>query len=361
MIRELRLQEFKCFGDQRLPMANLTLLAGANAAGKSTVIQSLLLLRQSHLRGTLAGGELLLNGPLVNVGTALDAVREKADTDTISFTLTQRDMQQHQFGFDYPRGAGESYILRGTAQDYDTNLSLFAPRFNYLNAERIGPRLLYPMSEMIEDLVDVGVRGEFTAHCLERFGTTPLINPQLALNAENTSTLLFDQTRYRMQQIIPDLDIDPKAITEADQMRIGFRTTTGRFLRPTNIGFGIIYTLPIVVAALLSPEEALLIVENPEAHLHPASQSRIGGFLAEVAAANVQVLIETHSDHVLNGIRLAVRRKILGTDQVSINYFRSNGDGVPEVSHPQIYPDGGIDPWPSGFFDQFEQDLLELL
>ncbi|NCC31072.1 MAG: DUF3696 domain-containing protein [Chloroflexia bacterium] len=360
MIRELRLQEFKCFADQRLPMANLTLLAGANAAGKSTVIQSLLLLRQSHLRRTLASGELLLNGPLVNVGTALDAVREKADTNTVTFTLTEADGQSQQFAFEYPRGAGDSYTLHGEKQDYDPERSLFAPRFNYLNAERIGPRLIYPMSEMIEDLVDVGIRGEYTAHCLERFGATPLINPQLILEEDSLSKLLFDQTRYRMRRIIPDLDIDPRAITEADQMRVGFKTSTGRFLRPTNIGFGIIYTLPIVVAALLSPQDALLIVENPEAHLHPASQSRIGAFLAEVAAAGVQVLIETHSDHVLNGMRLAVRRGVLQTDQVSINFFRS-ADGATEVTHPQIYPDGGIDPWPSGFFDQLEQDLLELL
>lgn len=361
MIRQLRLQEFKCFGDQKLPMADLTLLAGANAAGKSTVIQSLLLLRQSHLRRTLVGGELLLNGPLVNVGTALDAVNERAETDNIIFTLQQADAREHRFAFEYPRGGGDSYTLRGVAGPYDETLSLFAPRFNYLNAERVGPRLIYPMSEMIEDLVDVGIHGEYTAHSLDRFGSTALANPLLITGEGEQAPLLLDQTRYRMRRIVPELDIDLRAITEADQVRVGFKTTTGRYLRPTNIGFGIIYTLPIVVAALLSPQGALLVVENPEAHLHPASQSRIGGFLAEVAAAGIQVLIETHSDHVLNGIRLAVRRGTLRPDQVAINFFRSAELGVAQVSHPQIYPDGGIDPWPSGFFDQIEHDLLELL
>ena len=361
MIAELRLQEFKCFGDQRLPMGDLTLLAGANAAGKSTVIQSLLLLRQSHLRRTLSSGELLLNGPLVNVGTALDAVNERAATDNVVFTLRQGNGTEHQFSFEYPRGGGDRYTLPGKATAYDESLSLFAPRFNYLNAERVGPRLIYPMSEMIEDLVDVGIHGEYTAHCLQRFGTAPLPNLDVIPHDGEQSQLLFDQTRYRMREIVPELDIDLHAITEADQMRVGLKTSTGRFLRPTNIGFGIIYTLPIVVAALLSPKGALLIVENPEAHLHPRSQSRIGDFLARVAAAGVQVLIETHSDHVLNGIRVATRRGAIRPEQIAINFFQSSDTGVSQVSHPRIYPDGGIDPWPVGFFDQMEKDLLELL
>lgn len=357
MIHELRLQEFKCFSDQRLPMADLTLLAGANAAGKSTVIQSLLLLRQSHLRRTLQRGELLLNGPLVNVGTALDAVNERGLTDRVAFTLLEKYFREQCFAFDYPRGAGDSYVLRGTAGEYDEKFSLFAKRFNYLNAERVGPRLIYPMSEMIEGLVDVGIHGEYAAHCLQRFGDDSLLNPRLISSTEGQhSPRLFDQTRYRMREMIPDLDIELLAITDADQMRVGFKTSTGRFLRSTNIGFGIIYTLPIIVAALLLPEGALLIVENPEAHLHPASQSRIGVFLAEVAAAGIQVIVETHSDHVLNGIRRAVRTKMITPEQVSILFFLGGG----AVEQPRIYPSGGIDPWPDGFFDQMEKDLMEL-
>jgi predicted ATPase len=358
VIQELCLREFKCFADRRLPIADLTLLAGANATGKSTIIQALLLLRQSHLRGTLARGELLLNGPLINVGTALDAVNESGATDTVVFALVEEDGREHRFAFDYPRGAGDSYTLRGPARPYDETLGLFAPRFNYLNAERVGPRLVYPMSEMIQDIVDVGIHGEYTAHCLHRFGTAPLLIPSLILGDDERSPFLFEQTRYRMREIIPDLDIDLRAITEADQVRVGLKTNTGRFLRPTNIGFGIIYALPIVVAALLSPQGALLIVENPEAHLHPASQSRIGSFLAEVAAAGVQVIVETHSDHVLNGIRRSVRSRKGGIspEQISILFFTGRG----AVDRLRIYPSGGIDPWPEGFFTQIESDLMEL-
>jgi len=193
---------------------------------------------------------------LVNVGTAIDAVNETAATDTVAFTLIDNDGREQRFAFDYPRGEGESYILRGMpGVPYNPNHCLFASRFNYLHAERVGPRVLYPMSEMIEDLIDVGIHGEYTAHCLDRFGSMPIPNPNLVHGEGTSSRLLFDQTRYWMSEIVPDLDIDLKAITEADQMRIGLKTSTGRFLRPTNIGFGIIYTLPVIVAT--SMQEAV--------------------------------------------------------------------------------------------------------
>src|SRR5438046_1441121 len=79
--------------------------------------------------------------------------------------------------------------------------------------------------------------------------------------------------------------------------------------RPTNVGFGITYALPIVVSILSARPGSLVIIENPEAHLHPRGQVRMGELLSLASTAGIQVLIETHSDHVLNGIRLAVRAK----------------------------------------------------
>ncbi len=119
--------------------------------------------------------------------------------------------------------------------------------------------------------------------------------------------------------------------------------------------------LPIVVAALSVQPGNLLLVENPEVHLHPAGQSKIGEFLARVAAAGIQVVIETHSDHVLNGIRRAVKMKTLSCDKVALHFFRPRSenlnDKTPQVQTPEIFADGNIDFWPKGFFDQFDVDM----
>ena len=87
---------------------------------------------------------------------------------------------------------------------------------------------------------------------------------------------------------------------------LGHKVASSEY-RPTNVGFGITYALPIVVSALSARPGSLLIVENPEAHLHPRGQVKMGELLCQASEAGIQVLIETHSDHVLNGIRLAVR------------------------------------------------------
>lgn len=98
------------------------------------------------------------------------------------------------------------------------------------------------------------------------------------------------------------------------------------------------------------------MVENPEAHLHPAGQSRLGGFLARVAGSGVQVLIETHSDHVVNGVRLAVAaERTIAADDTIVHFF---GEGEPAVI--ELNEHGRLTEWPDGFFDQIENDLGRL-
>lgn len=364
MIQNLTIQRFKCFNNQKIEFCPLTLLVGANATGKSSVIQSLLLLKQSHQTGALRAGQLSLNGRLISVGTAKDALYNESEEDSIAFSLAiEPEKMPVTFEFAYPRGNPNAYTLMSHQEVHYPTINLFDNRVTYLGAERLGPRLLYPMSDVGREEMNVGIQGEHTAHCLAEFGQEAIRNPNLVYPGEKSSSLTY-QTKLWMRRIVPNLDIEIEQISQADQVRVGFRNQgiESDYLRPTNIGFGVSYTLPIVVAALMSSDQSMLIVENPEAHLHPASQSEMGQFLARAAAAGIQVIIETHSDHVLNGIRLAVKRQLLQAEDVSIQYFIAGGkDTEYKVLTPKIDADGRIDSWPEGFFDQIEKDLLELL
>ena len=104
----------------------------------------------------------------------------------------------------------------------------------------------------------------------------------------------------------------------------------------------------------------MFIVENPEAHLHPSGQSRIGKFLARMAASGLQVVVETHSEHVINGVRIAtlVANDLLPGDAI-INYFSVQNKKV-EVEEITIKPDGDLTSWPVGFFDQEQRDFAEM-
>jgi predicted ATPase len=145
--------------------------------------------------------------------------------------------------------------------------------------------------------------------------------------------------------------------TNAAMLRFKRNDVLTDWLRPANVGFGVSYALPIVVAGLTAAPSGLLIVENPEAHLHPAGQSAMGRFLASVAAAGVQVILETHSDHLLNGIRIAVGADgSLTPEAVSVHYFEDSGD----VRTLTMDSHGAVSEWPLGFFDQMEHDLGKL-
>ena len=104
-------------------------------------------------------------------------------------------------------------------------------------------------------------------------------------------------------------------------------------------------------------------MENPEAHLHPAGQSKIGGFLARIAADGVQVFLETHSDHVLNGIRVAVAEgsAALSTEEAAIHFFRAEDEDGPDRQSIELKRTGQLSAWPVGFFDQVQVDLAALV
>ena len=99
----------------------------------------------------------------------------------------------------------------------------------------------------------------------------------------------------------------------------------------------------------------ILIIENPEAHLHPYAQSILSKFLAGVSRVGVQVLVESHSEHILDGFRIIVHDKIIDLNEINILYFDKNDETY--FHKIDIKDDGDIENWPTNFFDQSTNDL----
>ncbi len=144
--------------------------------------------------------------------------------------------------------------------------------------------------------------------------------------------------------------------TNAATVRFRPPNVRADWMRPSNVGFGLSYALPVVVGGLVASIDRILIVENPEAHLHPAGQSEIGRFLATIAASGVQTIVETHSDHVLNGIRHAIALGGALEPEDAVFHFLSSEDTVAI----DVDARGALSSWPAGFFDQGERDLTDL-
>jgi predicted ATPase len=121
----------------------------------------------------------------------------------------------------------------------------------------------------------------------------------------------------------------------------------------------------MLLSIIISQSGDSIIIENPEAHLHPQAQSRLMEYLVSVSKKkNVQCFIETHSDHIVNGLLVALKESRLDVDDAQILFFdRKNGEGKPSVDvvNLQITQSGRVRRPPKGFCDQYGIDLRKLI
>lgn len=364
MISALRIQNFKCFDDALVPMRSLTVLSGINGMGKSSVLQSLLLLRQSVLEASDTK-DALLNGALISLGYADDVLYENAqNSETISFTLTEDDLKSNTYSYAYRKG--EKILQAQGNQPECLNSPLFGKEFYYLKAERIGPRTAFDSLDKERNRYNrIGNAGEHCAwllaeHERKTIGSTTLLHQNEKLNE------LRSQVEAWLSEIgqNPRIHVDEHHSMDLVRMQFSFMREgipTGNY-RSTNVGFGLTYTLPIFVASLIVKPGGMLIIENPEAHLHPKGQAAIGRFLCRVAASGVQVIVETHSDHLLNGVRISAKQKLIEPRDIALNFFyRKTGRQSTSLTTPNIDRHGRLDHWPEDFFDEWEKGLIELL
>lgn len=359
MIKSLTVRNIKCFVKQEFNLSGLTVFCGANSAGKSTAIQCLLLLRQSYNKDKLSGGEIHLIGEYFSLGHVSDLVNHKADDKFVSI-----DIDGINFLSDVSRVNRDSYRLPFSA-DSDTEHPSFSRTFVYLSAERLGPRNSHDVSFESKS-IDFGIYGQFALSEFVKRASSPAINHALArlynpTDASPSDTLTLEiAVKEAMKQICPGFDLKYQSHTTVDRVSGAFASeNTLTPVRPTNTGFGVSYLLPIIIAGFCLSSGDTFIVENPEVHLHPSAQSSVAKFLAQVAASGVQVIIETHSDHVINGIRLFVKDSPGFSDRVVINSIGKNF-GNPEVKAITVDRDGNLSGTQDGFFDQTEKDLLRL-
>ena len=364
MLEQIVLQNFKCFEEVKVTCAPLTLLCGLNGMGKSSIIQSLLILRQSFQSGALARGSLMLDGSMADLGTGMDVLFEGAEEDLIVFELHGTNAEPCRFSFGYSRAADTlTASVEAELPDRWSTHVPFGGGLFYVNAERTGPRKFYPQSESFAQRGDLGSRGEYALNYLHAHTGESL--PEHDPRCEGQPSREFlSVAEHWLQEVSPGVHLDVESIRNADGLISSFSFDRSgdiptRPFRATNVGFGLSYILP-VITAMLTPPGTLCLVENPEAHLHPRGQTRMAELAVHAARSGVQIIVETHSDHFLDGVRIAVRDGLITPEQTAVHYFERM-DGSVRVTSPDIDSDGRLSEWPEGFFDQHEENLVKLL
>ena len=400
MLRNIKLMHFKCFEHLELDCRQLNLLCGLNGMGKSSVIQALLMLRQSFKTGELLVGRLALNGERVAVGTGADVLFEDAEHDVLGFALESDETETSwEMEFDCLRTSMADILNSSSSKTMLTKRQLgnfgkklldkdheevfregevtfsrvpsewrdtppLGGKLVYVNAERVGPQKLYPVStDILTRRGDFGESSEYAWDYLNRHQNDLLQadDPRCIEGRDRPLLAIVDQW---MQDVCPGAHLHLEEVRAADAVIAGFTfdregDVASRRHRATNVGFGLSYALPVILA-LLSEPGTLCLIENPEAHLHPRGQTKLAELAARASKAGVQVIAETHSDHFMDGVRIAVRDDLIKPENTAFHYFERKGNQT-VVTSPEIDSDGRLSSWPIGFFDQHDENLARLL
>lgn len=380
MINKIGLKNFKCFDEYReFELKRMTVFTGYNGRGKSTVLQSLLLLGQ-NIRKKEDIENLHVNGNFVELDLFNDIINCNHRKDsTVSITIGSDVPNCESIRLEYrldkqkPRTGKltglivnhHNYFVKkliygdfavnskspakigsySLLKTYPTAIVQVFDKFNYISASRLGPTKYEDKS----DLSDVNTVG--------RIG-------EKSLNVLASDKKLIEKVNKHIRYIMDDGTMTVSGNNENSSVLNLYMKTAiskNKKVKSINCGYGYQYVLPIVIAASVN-KSGCLFVENPEAHLHPKAQTRLLEVICkEMAEPNnkLQLLIETHSEHVINSIRLCTLKEDIGLkrEDTSFYYFKENY----EVKHLKLDENAMFEEWPDGFFDESETIAAEIL
>lgn len=227
----------------------------------------------------------------------------------------------------------------------------FTSKIRYLGPLRADPQSAQRFAPSSE-LDDVGAKGEYAAAVYDA-------NHQARIRWYNplSEKVEHGTLRAALNTWVGYLGVASEIkIQMAGQSGVSWQVVHMEGRKPlplTAVGVGVSQILPILVMGLLAPSDSLLLVEQPELHLHPAVQARLGDFFMGLAKCDKQCLIETHSENLVNQLRLHTVRSGGQEHSDCLIYFVDQDDKGAAKFHPiEISPQGNILNWPDGFFDE---------
>lgn len=331
MIKKLHLKNFKSFLNQDIVFAPLTVLTGTNASGKSTIIQAIRMIKKSYIDEK--------SSPLLNTFDVPKNLKSKLSKDNYFIISFSTGLEQYSTGIHSIES--DSYIINELEKNNDIEK---IQNIHYVSADRFGPKNQLPIGNTNE-IKNVGAYGEYVISFIDKFKYTEVSN-FLKLNEEDKN--LLSNINSWLSVISKDTKLTYKMETSQNIYYPFYNDIV-----PSETAYGLSFSLPIITELLYCGEEQILLIENPEAHLHPYAQSKLGELIARAVKTGKQVIVETHSDHIIDGIRIAVKRGIIKYNQVIFHYLSRDDFNEPtRIETPQIDAVAKLSFWPKGFFDQ---------
>ena len=326
MIEQLTIEGFRSIRHQLIPLKALNVLAGLNSSGKSSVIQALCILGRVSQRKE-------------------DVLPEHCgDEDTLR--------NKHEAVMELTATYGEAGVNKICYSKRDERHPDF-PKIIYVGADRIGPQEIYPSKKN----GGLDGQGRNVLRIIEECSNAGIVLPEVLMPEDCEGEAFRFMVQGWLKEISPGVRFSMNKVEGQEA-----HTATYNEFLPTNVGFGLSYTLPIIVAVLLGVAEknSIVLLENPEAHIHAKGQTALATLMCKAVEAGAQIVVETHSDHVFDGVRIYAKEHPGFAKNVNMVWFRLNSEETTEVEYPMLQENGGMNYWPKDMFSQFMDNAEKL-
>lgn len=392
--------------EQNIEIRPLTILAGANSSGKSSIMQPLLLLKQT-LEASYEPETLLLDGPNVHATSTEQIFSRGADYPSETFALGLEVNSKATLAIAF---IGKSLKLHRMIREDSYGLSIYSSEMNSDQLEVVKPDLLKNFLEATNFgigayvewhmsrnrcflQIDLTVKHE-DGSVIAKFDLKPTFDiepciletihlpglrsgptrvyPATAVGSTFVGT--FDDytasviarwqidegseqiTALCRQLVLLGLTniVVAKFITDTQLILSVGRTLSSNgsdMVNIADVGFGVSQTLPVLVALLVAKPGQLVYIEQPEIHLHPRAQTTMAQILADAAMRGVRVVAETHSSLLLLGVQTLVAEGKLPAELVKLHWFKRGDDGATTIRSADLDADGSFGDWPEDFDD----------
>ena len=332
MLSKLTIINFKSLEEQELELSPLTILTGLNSTGKSTCFQAIL--TALYYSSPLAS--LLMDGMDFTFGSLRNRNVNAKELSIILYNEGNQNICK----------MNTDGITCNNQLDIDLEKNVF-----YMSANRLG----FSDMETISPKYKVGIAGEYLFGTFEQEKSNPIDKKLLVLCDSET---LSSHINYWLTYILGiKFEMQTEKVSQT-KVKVVYKSDDLPNLSPQQLGVGVSYLVKTLIMCLRAKSGDLLMIENPELHLHPAAQARLGEFFTYIANAGIQVLLETHCEHLIDKLRYQIFKDKFKHDRAVV-YYKS---GVTSPFETIRFTEGGKfeTSFPEGFFDATLEELLEI-
>lgn len=351
MLNNLTVNNYKCLVECSLELKPLNLFAGPNSSGKSTALQALLIASDNV---TEQKGKHGLKNRRTEASNFNDVRNFVTNAKSYEICISYHGEDPTRLCFTPGDDSFQTTFVEQSA-DASPNLLgvLGSENLLYLPATRPGGAYMHPVNPDSEN--KLGHNGEFV---IDYYAKHRLDTLDAALILAPGTQTLEGQVNYQLDRLTGyRLVVE----TVGSNHYVKYETRSGKQLLPYHVGTGVSFMTEVIIACFATPKGGMVITENPEIHLHPKAQAELIDFMAKIAKAGVQIIIESHSDHLFNGIRRLISQEKLALSDVAVYNFRQDGNGLTHAEPVEFTPQGGIQSYIPGMFEQFDIDLDAIL